>query len=293
MKTGYGIVYDPRAIGLDVRNKTGDEVIVICPYHNDHHASAEFNVRTGLFHCFSCGVSSNAEKLAKRLGGTCLTKVSRYTTATPDVNWRPLLDAPLALDHWYMRQRHVTNEQVIRHGIRVVHSGIVIPLLSKTGRVVGVMGRRFKGLPRYMVLGERPPLWPMPVVVHHPPLVKLAVVEGIFGVLAAERAGIPAVASMTCRANEDAVKWLRRGRVVVCYDGDRPGYIGAGKLLVDIPHAEVMAPGQEFDELTPGQWQELWSGDYKTRSHAVLASLSGNKELYNAVVKPPARRQRS
>jgi hypothetical protein len=42
-------LYDPVALGLQVAKVSGDEALCFCPYHNDAHRSAAFNMKSGLF----------------------------------------------------------------------------------------------------------------------------------------------------------------------------------------------------------------------------------------------------
>ena len=46
----------------------GDEWIGCCLWHDDKTPSLSVNVREGLYHCFACGESGNAVKLAKHIG---------------------------------------------------------------------------------------------------------------------------------------------------------------------------------------------------------------------------------
>lgn len=293
MKAGsYGMVFNPYSLGLDVRNHSGNEVLVLCPYHNDKHASAEFNVTTGLFHCFTCGVSATAKQVAKKLGGTVDAEVKRIVPKAVDYNWRPLLGAPLAINNAYLLGRGVENWQIEKYGIRQVNAGIIIPLFTTSGRICGVIARRYDGQPKYQILGERPALWPYPTVVQRNPRHRLALVEGVFGFLAAERAKIEAAATLTCRASEEACSWLNRGPVGVCYDDDKAGWLGAGKVIENVPTASAVVSGVEYDMATPDQWQEIWNPSHFTRQHSRLAVLSGNPQLYYNVVKPRALRRR-
>ena len=40
----------------------GDEVQVLCPFHEDGDPSLSINLKTGLFHCHGCGVSGDIFK---------------------------------------------------------------------------------------------------------------------------------------------------------------------------------------------------------------------------------------
>lgn len=41
-------------------NRTGRQVNIKCPFHNDSHASASFNTKENIFNCFACGMQGNS-----------------------------------------------------------------------------------------------------------------------------------------------------------------------------------------------------------------------------------------
>ena len=45
--------------GADI-TRTGRQVNVKCPFHNDSHASASFNTKDNIFNCFACGMQGNS-----------------------------------------------------------------------------------------------------------------------------------------------------------------------------------------------------------------------------------------
>ena len=40
----------------------------LCPFHGDHTASLRFNVVSGLWKCWACNETGNAESLVRKLG---------------------------------------------------------------------------------------------------------------------------------------------------------------------------------------------------------------------------------
>jgi DNA primase len=57
-----------RAVGLEVTGTSGGEELVVCPFHDDHNASATWNPKSDLFYCFTCGEGMNLEQLLRRTG---------------------------------------------------------------------------------------------------------------------------------------------------------------------------------------------------------------------------------
>jgi DNA primase len=49
--------------------RTGRQVNVKCPFHNDSHASASFNTQDNIFNCFACGMQGNSIQIIARKEG--------------------------------------------------------------------------------------------------------------------------------------------------------------------------------------------------------------------------------
>lgn len=274
--------YDPRALGLRVAGTSGQEVIVVCPFHDDHHPSACFNPVTGLLFCFSCGATATVKELAKTLGGQVRrTSEIGQRRRTMKVEWHPLLASPPALGHPYLRGRQVTDEQVLRWGIRLVPGAVVFPVTNKNNVIVGVILRREQGSPRYLFFGEKPPLWPLGQLVDLDPRLPVFLTEGVFGKLRAELADVPAFAVMGASVNETISRYLAHRQVITVFDDDFAGYLGAGKVLFYLPGARAVIPGQEADELPLDEWRGIGRRDVLTTgSLATLAKLSGDPHRF-------------
>lgn len=274
------MVFDPMAIGLRISKMMGVEALVYCPYHDDAHPSAEFNVQTGLFYCFSCGAKASARALAEKLGGSVVeVEEDMVVRHSPEEEWKKLLTLPSATDHPYLRRRGVTDEQVVRHGIRGTRTTIVFPLRDfRTDKVTGVQVRNLAVKPKYKIHGVRPPVL---VLGDHPPSgSEVFVTEGVFGILAAERAGYTAVSTIGCNGTRDTAEVLSMWRPVICFDDDFPGYVGAGKLLLRIGHVWVMLPGGEWDEMGPDEWRERVEHGVRSRSQEEIARHAGDLRRY-------------
>jgi hypothetical protein len=256
-----GPTYDPRALGLKVAGSAGEEYIVACPFHGDTNPSACFNPRNGAFFCFSCGAAAGVHRLALACGGTVVRGFfPPPTRRVSSVDWRPVLNSPLALDHAYLAGRQVSDKAVRRHGIRALPGAIAVPVTDADGAEVGVIIRREEGTPRYLYFGDKPPLWPLGELMRREPGTRLYVVEGVFGKLRAERAGLPAVAVMGASVQSTLSLYLRAFDVVVAFDADFAGYAGAGRVLSLVPSARVVVPGVEADELSVREWRDLHEG---------------------------------
>lgn len=273
-------LYDPFLIGLEVSGKSRGEYICRCPFHADKHPTgACFNPRTGLFFCFVCSAKSKAENLANILGGSShkVPVISKDYTVE-EVEWSGVLRAPLAFGNTYLRSRQVTDDQVKRFGIRALPKGVAIPVCDTTGKEIGCVIRQYKGtLPRYLSLGEKPPLWNLQNLMKREPATKIWVVEGIFGALRADRAGVFAVATMTSSLQKEGKHYLSNFFPYVLFDDDFAGYLGAAKFLQEVPLAKVAIPGGEADEMSIIEWQHLDENPAYTNKIVTLAEMSGDK----------------
>lgn len=258
------IHYDPRQLGLSVSHYSGDEASVICPFHNDHKPSATFNIVTGLFYCFACGKSSNAAGVADHTGGhvarTFIPIVKRHSSAS-DMPWHSLLMGDYAYDHSYLRKRLVTNAQIKKFGIRKAKNALVFPMFGLDGTLCGVTLRRRPGLfPKYLVYGDKPPLWPLKasMVSERYAARTVFIVEGIFGVLRADLAGVMAFATTGAMVKHSASRILNNiERPLGFFDDDDAGLIAGIRLLQIAPLSRVILPGGEADELSIQEWRSL------------------------------------
>lgn len=272
---------NPEQVGLHPEGITGGEYIVICPFHGDKHPSATFNPVSGLFYCFSCGATSTAEKLARKLGGSVVMERKPYFRDKDSIEWLPLLGGKLAVDNSYLQERGVSKKQVERHQIHETPNGIAIPIPNIKGRVVGIIIRKYKGTPRYLYLGEKPSLWPMDELFARNHHTDIFVTEGVFGKLRAERFGVPAVSTMGAGVKEEVKNYLSHFKPHIVFDDDFAGYAGAGRIAWLVPLAQVVIPGREADELSKAEWQDIAAGNVmQTRSLSTIAKLSGDGDKF-------------
>lgn len=265
---------DYRAIGLEIHAISGvEEVIVKCPYHDDLHPSASFNIVKGLFFCFACGASANAEQLAKKLGGHVIRNdyVPKVTMKSAEMDWQSLLASPLAWDNEYLQSRGVTEEQIGTFSILDLIWGIGFPIKTSSD-TKALLIRRYDGNPRYLFFGNKPKL----LVGRIRKSYSCTIVEGIFGLLAADRAEVNAGCTFGTSISPDLRGLTRNLSNVQClFDADFPGYLAAGKFLYSVPLGYAIVPGQEADELTVEEWKAIDRGEVmRTNDIAVVRRLA-------------------
>ncbi len=234
-----------RAFGLTVTKMSGGQELVLCPFHNDRHASAWWNPTKELFYCAVCGLGLNAVQLANRLGLEH-EEVVEWDVEPEDFN---LVDEsePWNLGvneyHEYFKQRGICPTVIDRCGIRWKYTepeAAVIPLCDINDNVQGVQYRYLdveKAGTRYKTFGKVPPVWPMQRLpkLHEGQMVM--VVEGAWSALRLETFSTenehsypPAFALLGAKANEEIVEVLRPFQAVYLYDNDDAGRRACRKM---------------------------------------------------------------
>lgn len=258
--------FDPWVIGLDPQVWAGDEVVCPCPFHNDRNPSLIFNVRIGLYFCFACGASGNANMLAKELGGTpVMTSIRVPEEQSYAIPWEKLLRVDLALDDDYLASRGVTNEQVEKFRIKRLGDKLIFPLQGFEGADEGVLIRNKEGRARYINYGYKPPIFPVVPFYqaqekamergdYHPVLC-----EGIFGLLNLDKHGIPGGCLLGATPSKLVPRFLFYA--TIAFDDDQAGYVGASKLLhadLNGPDVQAVMPGLEVDEASEGVLRQVY-----------------------------------
>jgi DNA primase len=256
-------IYDPEFLGLQVSKMMGNEAIVFCPYHSDSNPSAEFNMTKGLFYCFGCQERKTARELAEDLGGELVALAAipgddseadlRFEKG--ETTWFNVLNNPLAHGNTYLTNRMVPSEQITKHSIRQNDDGVIFPIKSKGGHYIGAQIRHYCRKPKYLFYGKRSPVWPMVNVSVPGPMF---VVEGVFGVLRAERiVNQSTIAMMGAGSVKHVGQFLNRvgGTIqpIAIMDDDSAGLLAAGKfVLMGIP--TILNPFK-IENFQPDDWE--------------------------------------
>lgn len=283
MVTARHQIYDPKSCGLIVTKYSGDEAICRCPFHDDTRPSASFNLYTGVFFCFGCGAAYPPYKLASKLGGH-VEKVTRTAEhrGVDDKEWRILYRNNLAIGDPYLASRGVKKRFVEALDIKANDWAVIFPFFSHKG-LDGLLLRRKEGTPKYVVYGERPPLYPSYDMVLLERQSRCFIVEGVFGALRARSAGVFAYATLGAMIKESVAPILSTvpGQVYGLFDNDFAGYVAGGRLLHFCPSAKIVVPGGEADEMSIEDWEYYNKGElYTTRCLSELARLSKDPDKF-------------
>jgi len=275
---------DPIALGLETYTVSGDEVQVLCPFHDDHKPSASFNMAKGLFYCYACGVAANARKLSIELGTNIhtLKDASILEKIQDEKEWRQLLYSPLAIDNEYLHSRGVTNDQIRHWQIRHFDERIIFPLYRPSPTICGVQERITGGSSayRYIVHGDKPPLWPLDDSFYSER--RPILVEGVFGALRLRSFGVVAFATIGSQVTNRLIRALNGRTPTVWYDNDYAGYVGSAKLLLG-SNAVAIVSDTPPDECPDRDFMERVLERYeKTTSLERLSELSGASKRFKS-----------
>jgi len=276
---------DPLALGLTLGHYSYPEISCLCPFHNDRTPSASFNMEKGVLYCFTCASSFSAKEIANYLGGVVslmkksdkLRLLAMHGSGEKLKNWKKTALFPLALNNEYLHSRLVDNETINRYKIRAYSNSIFFRLHAHNGKLVGVQERLVDNNKyRYIVHGNKPPLWPAKEVFTLDKSKTVYLTEGVFGALRAKMAGLQAFAMLGVSQPFKALELLNGFNVISVFDDDVAGYTAAIKLAkCGIPTA---FPTFVADEATPGFWRAYDENKYVTLSTQKITRHATSKE---------------
>jgi len=257
-------VFNPKAVGFNSFSVSGDEAIVVCPYHDDHRPSASFNIVTGLFYCFTCGEAKNAAQIAKALGGsTERVKLAISKSRSSELNslWHIVKTSPLAMNNEYLEKRGVSNDTVEKFGIRSVSNDIAILIEDfRREELLGIQIRRIdeNNKIKYLSFGNKTAVWPLWHFKYSKKLSRLFITEGIFGVFNAEENGRTAVATLGAANAAISASFFRRRSHCLLFDPDLAGYLATVKsMCVALESTSTVFPSVEVDSLNDDDWNRI------------------------------------
>lgn len=275
-------------LGLHVDHIQGQEAHCTCPYHHDTTPSASFNMVKGVFYCFSCGASANAEQLARDLSGVIVKRDSLVMGDEEDdpEEWMWIQHQPLALGNSYLVKRGVSDNTVRQFDIRQHPDGIAFLLYDQQHKLRGVQIRHKEKRPKYLIYGRPPTLWPAWIQYDYSEPV--FIVEGVFGVLRAYESGIQAYAVLgamkAAKAWEQAALSYRE--LYAFMDDDEAGNKAALELLLaSRGRVRAILPGGEADELSERSWQRLLQTHDVVSSPAAFHNILPNESIKRTIYK--------
>ena len=230
---------------LEVTLKSGDEWMARCWMHDDRSASLQFNVKSGLWVCFSCGAKGNIKTFMREFGGTYrepevdvadiyakldMLDASRTPVKPPVLPEATLRQYTFPTDYWDGRGLSRAIQRVFDLGYDPLPDEAIIPVRNVHGGLTGVIRRRmeldavpkylyYKGFPRKLSLFGS---W----LLAKSPDDHAVLVEGSLDAIAVWQAGYSGLAQYGSSLSAEQVMLLRRlgvTTVTLFYDNDKAG----------------------------------------------------------------------
>lgn len=270
--------YSPLAKHLKEATISGDEVLSLCPFHEDSKPSFHFNVRKGLFICFACGEKGSAKKLAKKLGQVILEDqtVDGLVQAMSALQASQLAPVHKPIDErslgrfagtphlYWKRKRGFTNAtcRSFQLGYDPLRDELTIPYRNIYGELLGVIRRRLEDniYPKYLYpKGVRKNLLLFGIdKVYAGEIKSVALVEGSLDAIWCWQNGIPAVASLGSSLSEEQTDLLHEAgvhSVVLLHDYDLAGRKGAFQAFRMLGDFIRITPAWDEDEFCWHEWR--------------------------------------
>ncbi len=247
--------------------KAGTEMLVTCPFHDDHSPSMSVNLDDGCWYCFTEGKGGDFMTLLGQL-----KRDGRFVEGAPEpykATKQPMLKS------W--ADRGFTSEMLVRWGIiwdEDIHA-MKIPVLTEDGDPLANIWRAPEGVePKYrydsgfakseVLFG----LWRL-----SNPLTKIVLVEGPLDAVWVQSVDIACVAILGSDLSDDQVDLLSKRsvrKVVLCFDNDAAGV----QATYDARHALRRSGMYVYQVHLPGRYK-----DVQEAPREEVADLVGNAEI--------------
>jgi len=267
-------------LGLIVKGGSGDEVHVLCPFHDDSRPSASFNQAKGLFYCHACGTGMTVETLAKRLkvdvseigpielipGSFSIELIKKET----EIDFGFPIDEEVFT---YLDSRKITRDSARAYFRKRItpQVGALITLKNHKDIIIGTTSRIFPPNDtkvKYLVSGDKPCLWPFQEFEYE--YNTLIFVEGIFSRIRlvqvleecdyAEDYSVGVFSLLGARVNKDLAPILAQTdakNVIFLFDNDNAGHQAIATANQMFPLARALAVNHEIDRLPDNKLKRL------------------------------------
>ncbi|AKL88332.1 DNA primase [Gordonia phage GMA6] len=257
---------------LNVHTITGSEALALCPFHEDHSPSFQFNLDKGLYVCFSCGASGSIRGLESRFGVSyrsmgvgldvlyrAIGDLERPVCSETRMSEDQLAQFSLPSRHWSDRGFEQATVDKFDLGYDVIRDAMTIPIRDMNGELIGLCRRYLdpdmRNRYRYPKgFHKREHLFGSWLVADMPDVPSVALTEGAIDAMTVWQSGVPAMAIYGSSVSSDQIKQLRMlgvRKITMFFDNDRAGQEVSQRCL-----------GWKRDENT-GKWIRKRSTDLR------------------------------
>lgn len=225
---------DVDSLGVQYKHFSGEGVMCLCEFHNDHHPSMFVNLVEGNYYCFACGARGLIKDITNKTGG--IIKFVPYNIVNnnnkDNDEWLQLLSYPVACDDAYLIERGFNNEIIEKWDVRSDEKRVIIPL-KENNKVVGVKVRikSAKKSVKYLTFGIQPTFVSNFDVFSGSE--QVVITEGLFGLMRYDMHNIKCVTPLSITRAVNLKKLIEntKHKYYVAFDNDIAGLIGTSKLL--------------------------------------------------------------
>lgn len=229
---------------LQVQGTNGSEWMCVCPFHDDHNASFQFNVDKGLFICFSCGAKGGIRALRRRFGVSDrnvgvgldvvygkLSDLERPPARETRMSESELAAYRMPTGEWAKRGLSARVIDQFQLGYDIVRDAMTIPVRTLSGELIGVVFRYMdpdlKHRYRYPKgFHKREHLFSSWMVADLPDSSHVVLTEGAIDAMSVWQAGLPALAIYGSSVSNEQIRQLRMlgvRKVTLAFDNDKAG----------------------------------------------------------------------
>lgn len=234
----------------DVDFSKGEEVKVLCPFHDDTEPSASINTDKGLFHCLVCGEGGNEQQFLSKVNGISVLEASKVLQKLNESTseWELGGHAELLANYDFIEsvksKLHLSESTIeeLKLGIFTDDFGrpnLAIPVIYN-GVVMDLRRYNLRGypnVPKIMSDKGADAGFVIPFDIWKKADDPTYVFEGEKDMMLARELGINAI-TLTGGANAIPNEYVKNSfkdrEIIICYDNDDAGRKGAEKLYLSI-----------------------------------------------------------
>ena len=110
--------------------ENGPQLTCICPFHDDHNPSLDFNMEKGVYYCHSCNASGNITSFLAKVTGKDKKEIWKMLTPMP----------PYTLEQ-YAEEKKLPISELKEWGLADSDNDLMIPYYDENSKVIATKYR--------------------------------------------------------------------------------------------------------------------------------------------------------